>query len=211
MNQSLNQLIVDLARWVTLGVLGWLAVSVALSVAVAVAAEAGRMGPRWVRRAAATVSPVVIRLSVRTVVRTAVRLGCVLAATAPVGLATHPALADQPAAGHTRPGPALPVPDRPHVGPGSPTGLAGRAQGSPVGTAVAAAAVAGPEGLVVRPGDSLWVITAEHLPPGAEAAAIAACWPKWYAANRDRIGPDPDLIHPGTHLRQPEPGCSPSP
>jgi len=57
--------------------------------------------------------------------------------------------------------------------------------------------------VVVRRGDSLWSIAARELGADASAEAIAARWPQWYAANRDVIGPDPDLILPGQVLRTP--------
>jgi nucleoid-associated protein YgaU len=57
--------------------------------------------------------------------------------------------------------------------------------------------------VVVRPGDCLWDIAAAHLGPGATAAEIARAWPRWYAANRAVIGPDPNLIHPGQRLVPP--------
>ncbi|MGA7689687.1 MAG: hypothetical protein WCA29_10740 [Jiangellales bacterium] len=59
--------------------------------------------------------------------------------------------------------------------------------------------------VTVMPGDSLWRIAARHLGRGATTPAIAAHWPRWYEANRARIGPDPDLILVGTHLRPPTP------
>ena len=55
----------------------------------------------------------------------------------------------------------------------------------------------------VRPGDSLWAIAARALGPQAGPAEIAAQWPRWYAANRAAIGPDPDLLHPGQWLHAP--------
>ncbi len=58
-------------------------------------------------------------------------------------------------------------------------------------------------GVVVRRGDSLWAIAARHLGEGATDAEVAAQWPRWYAANRDVVGPDPDLIRPGQVLRPP--------
>jgi nucleoid-associated protein YgaU len=58
-------------------------------------------------------------------------------------------------------------------------------------------------GVVVRPGDSLWSIAATELGPNATAEAIAERWPAWYAANRQLIGPDPDLLLPGQVLRTP--------
>lgn len=62
-----------------------------------------------------------------------------------------------------------------------------------------------PEQVVVRLGDSLWDIAADHLGADATDWEIAASWPQWYAANRDRIGEDPGLIHPGTVLDIPPP------
>jgi nucleoid-associated protein YgaU len=57
--------------------------------------------------------------------------------------------------------------------------------------------------VVVRDGDSLWALAARELGPGASDEAIAARWPEWYAANRQVIGDDPDLILPGQVLRVP--------
>lgn len=79
---------------------------------------------------------------------------------------------------------------------------AGAASTGPAPRPVAPAPEAG-QTYVVTPGDSLWSIAAEHLEPGASAAQVAAAWPRWYAANRDVIGPDPDLIHPGQLLLAP--------
>ena len=62
--------------------------------------------------------------------------------------------------------------------------------------------------VVVERGDSLWRLAEEHLeqatgsPPAA--ARTAAEWPRWWAANRDAVGDDPDLLHPGTALRPPD-------
>jgi hypothetical protein len=57
--------------------------------------------------------------------------------------------------------------------------------------------------VVIRSGDSLWAIAAGDLPPASSDAAIAARWHAIYAANRARIGPDPDLIVPGVRLLLP--------
>lgn len=64
--------------------------------------------------------------------------------------------------------------------------------------------------VTVRPADTLWRIAAEHLPPGASDAAVAAAWPRWYAANRAVIGADPDLLHPGERLRAPAGTATPA-
>jgi hypothetical protein len=57
--------------------------------------------------------------------------------------------------------------------------------------------------VVVRRGDSLWSISAGLSPPRASDAQIAALVSRLYSANRSAIGPDPDLIYPGTVLRLP--------
>lgn len=57
--------------------------------------------------------------------------------------------------------------------------------------------------LVVRRGDTLWDIAAAQLGRRAGSANIAAAWPAWYRANREVVGPDPDLILPGTALIPP--------
>ncbi|TCN44320.1 LysM domain-containing protein [Kribbella orskensis] len=62
-----------------------------------------------------------------------------------------------------------------------------------------------PASHVVQPGESLWSIAAAELGPAATDEAIATRWPQWYAVNRQLIGPDPDLIHPGQVLRTPAP------
>jgi len=56
----------------------------------------------------------------------------------------------------------------------------------------------------VRPGDTLWAIAAAHLPPTWRSpATIDRYWRQVYGANRSVVGPDPDLIHPGTRLLVP--------
>ncbi|MFK5689656.1 LysM peptidoglycan-binding domain-containing protein [Ornithinimicrobium sp. LYQ92] len=68
---------------------------------------------------------------------------------------------------------------------------------------VAAAPRAAPESsdpVVVHRGDTLWSIAARHLGADATTTDVATEWPRWYAANRDLIGDDPDLIRPGQEL-----------
>ncbi|CAM4105706.1 LysM peptidoglycan-binding domain-containing protein [Janibacter anophelis] len=57
--------------------------------------------------------------------------------------------------------------------------------------------------VVVRRGDSLWTIAAARLGPDATASEVARAWPRWHAANAERIGPDPHLLLPGTRLSPP--------
>lgn len=62
---------------------------------------------------------------------------------------------------------------------------------------------AAPAAVVVQHGDSLWRIAARHLGTRATDTQVAAAWPRWYAANRDVVGPDADLLLPGQRLRPP--------
>ena len=62
--------------------------------------------------------------------------------------------------------------------------------------------------VVVHRGDTLWSIAAAHLGPDAEDAEVARAWPRWFEANRDVIGDDPDLVLPGQVLRVPDQSAS---
>jgi nucleoid-associated protein YgaU len=56
-------------------------------------------------------------------------------------------------------------------------------------------------------GDSLWAIAARHLGHHATPLQVAREWPRWYAANRTVIGPNPNLIRVGQVLTVPTPGA----
>jgi hypothetical protein len=55
----------------------------------------------------------------------------------------------------------------------------------------------------VRRRDCLWTIAARSLGPEATPAAIEAAWHRWYQANREVIGADPNLLLPGQRLALP--------
>jgi nucleoid-associated protein YgaU len=57
--------------------------------------------------------------------------------------------------------------------------------------------------VTVQSGDCLWSLAARALGPDATSSEVAAAWPRWWAANRDLIGTDPDLLRPGLRLRVP--------
>ncbi len=61
-----------------------------------------------------------------------------------------------------------------------------------------------PAFVVVRPGDTLWAISEERLGANATPRRIAGEVERIYALNRDRIGPDPNLIFAGQILRVPQ-------
>ena len=59
------------------------------------------------------------------------------------------------------------------------------------------------QNVVVRPGDTLWAIAAASLPDGSSDAEVARACARWYAANREVIGDDPNLIFPAQRLVPP--------
>jgi len=126
-------------------------------------------------------------------IRAALVAGCGVALGATVAV---PAYADTGSADRRAPLPApltgLRLPDR--------------TTGGPARTAVApdrkdATTTSG--SVRVRPGDSLWTIAARRLPHATDAT-VGAAWRAIARANADRLGPDPDLIYPGTLLRLPD-------
>ena len=124
---------------------------------------------------------------------------------APGSAFVAPALADPAAApGHHPAGSVhlldgLPMPERTAGGVASTRG----ATASPTEQQVRATRVV--DVVVVRPGDSLWSIAVDLLPAGASDARVRRTGAALYAANRDHLGPDPDLIHPGDRLTVPRP------
>ncbi len=56
---------------------------------------------------------------------------------------------------------------------------------------------------VVRAGETLWRIAEEALPADAPMGKVAASTQAIYQLNRQLIGTDPDVIHPGLRLRLP--------
>ncbi len=146
---------------------------------VVVEAARGALTPRARRRGV----PAGVRRAVLAACGVALASGVVQPAQASAG-------PGHPTASH-RSGPSvlegLPLPDR---------AVVGRRPAHPV-------SVAPGRTVLVRPGDTLWSIAARDLGPGSPAARVASRWHAIYAANRPRIGPDPDVIVPGTRLTLP--------
>lgn len=106
-----------------------------------------------------------------------------------------------PAHASSSPLDGLPLPDRP-----ASVAVAGPAAHAPrpaAATTVRPAARPSVRTVRVAPGDTLWELAAADLPAGASAADIDARWRAVHAANREVVGPDPDLIRPGQQLRLP--------
>jgi hypothetical protein len=61
-----------------------------------------------------------------------------------------------------------------------------------------------PAAVLVRPGDCLWTLAADLAGARSADSAIARTVQALYRVNRTAIGPDPDLILPGTRLTTPE-------
>ncbi|MFE7507057.1 hypothetical protein [Promicromonospora sp. NPDC057488] len=164
---------------------------------------ADRRGRRWTaaERAVARHAPAVVRRLARA------------AAGAGLGLAlTTPAAFALPQTGEVRAadaGPAVvvdlgwqPTNARQADGPGR-SSLVNRGSGTDTR----------PEALVVvEAGDTLWSIAAEALARGGEGtrgaggpsdAETVDAVARWYGANREVVGADPDLIRPGMVLHQP--------
>jgi hypothetical protein len=54
---------------------------------------------------------------------------------------------------------------------------------------------------VIQPGDTLWEVAEAHISPSQRSASrIDRYWRQVHAANRDVLGDDPDLIHPGVRV-----------
>ncbi|QFG68022.1 LysM peptidoglycan-binding domain-containing protein [Ornithinimicrobium pratense] len=166
---------------------------------------------RWPSTALPTTFGTVRRVSVILLALTAVPAHA--APAGPPEPSWNGASQDPIASSVTTPDPE-PAREQPRLPDGSPVPLPGwtptpaSASVKPtatIGLVSAAPREAPTEHVVVRAGDTLWSLTARHLGQQATVQDIAEEWPRWYAANREVIGPDPDRILPGQELRIPGP------
>lgn len=102
----------------------------------------------------------------------------------------------------------LPMPDRPisHHAQADRTGVPNpdRPQSNNPVTRAPFRQVDAHQQVVVKRGDNLWNIAKSHLPDGASNAEINREWHRWYDANRQVIGENPDVILPGQILTPPQ-------
>ncbi len=182
--EALLVAVTGLLAW---GIWSWGALGLLLTAGSALPGAVGRAAgglvrvvlPEAARRGAALALGLGLSVAAPT---SATAVLVVVAPPAAAAPATAPELPDWPPAGQA--GPAAEPPDWPQAPPLPPTG-----------------------GHVVVPGDCLWDIAAARLtgqPDGGAAPAdIARATHRWWAANSDVIGPDPDLLLPGQVLRPP--------
>jgi hypothetical protein len=190
--------------WLAWLAAGWLALAIA-GCALAPLSRHPRAGShRWVPRRLGGLVDLVISVGLVGIV-----LGGTVAPASATAAATSVRSATHPAPGSPLEWPGLPVTDSSHHDLRSPdvSPHARRHARAPVRLVTTAPRLAGSDDdfVTVRRGDSLWSLTAARLGPSATDARIAAEWPRWYAANRQVIGPDPSVIHPGQQLRPPPP------
>ena len=192
--------LVCLASWL---LAGWLVLAALLLLAGRLPGLSGRVAAA----VAVRVVPPAVRRCLEVVLGASLALTTVAAlpAAADGPVAAGPAAAGTPAATDSLDWPSLPTAGQ-HVVTTPTPGVASTPRGRP-GTAPAAAAGAPGRQVVVAPGDTLWALAERSLQArtraAPSAAAIAATWPAWWAANREVIGDDPDLLLPGTPLRSP--------
>lgn len=131
-------------------------------------------------------------LASRTCPRHARRLVVAVCGIA-LGAGATPAIADSPEV--TPPEPAL---TRSETGRLDGLGVPDRISGAP-----APVSPAGRGAVRVTRGDSLWSLSTRLLPDAATDGEVTTAWHALYHANLDLIGPDPDVIFPGTTLQVP--------
>jgi len=181
------------------GVVGWLAAGASLLVAPAAVRRALDLLLGGALLAQATLGPLPARAATAALPG---RLG------GPGPVAAGPALAGPGLGGSRTPAPLPPwLAERPPAAGGGPAVAARprRARRPPAATDAEGVRGIGVGGAhTVRPGDTLWGIAAVHLPSALRSpAAIDRYWRQLYGANQAVLGPDPDLIHPGTRLLVP--------
>jgi hypothetical protein len=195
--------------------LGLTAFACAFCATCALTGGAGGPARRACARLALAASPAVLRPAVTLLVAGSIAVSTAGAAAASPVHHRPPVTSSATA---TLPSPGAPLPD-----PGWSGSLPPAALPSPAWTPTRPAALTRPQAdvnvvaapalrdqgsppVVVRRGDTLWSIAARHLGPDATDAEIAEQWPRWWQANRGRIGDDPDLLLPGQVLVAPAEG-----
>ena len=195
--------------WLALGLVLGLLERVPGSLGRAATAVADVVTPRVLRHTASFVLGVGVAAGLAPATSVAAPVHAVLATPVVTSATAEPGAVTERDAVTLPDAVALPLPDPgfrslpdPRWVPAAPT-VRPQADVSVLSRAPAPAANTSAE-VVVQRGDTLWSVAARHLGTGASDAEIARAWPAWYAANRDVIGGDPDVILPGQVLRAPQ-------
>ena len=188
-----GQLLGILAELVVGLLLGWLALGALVTLAGCLPTALGGSAARLSTR----ISPALLRSVVAAAVGGSIAVGsAATAVAAPTGPGDSARVVATASPTGTLPDPGwTPAPP-----PAPPTTRSGDVS---LVSAAARAGRAGEADVVVRRGDTLWAIAERHLGHRADPAQIAREWPRWYAANRQVIGPDPNRLQPGQLLRPP--------
>lgn len=196
---ALLEVVFALVAWL---IVGWL---VAVSVAGACSRLPGFAG-RFSATVLAGVTPEVLARTLRLGVVAATGLGVAGPLSTTAALAATPSCADATEVPTLDRGPVTCLSTSTATDPAS-------VPASPA--SVASAPAAGPRAHVVRPGESLWAIAASELQDATgrrpTAVSIADRWPQWWYANRETVGGNPALVHPGDVLRAPAPPVAAAP
>lgn len=171
------------AGWAALLVGGYLAVGLAAATLARRRAAVGRCAERVLQ-----LYPRIVRTALRSVVVATIGVGAAMPAL--------PALATT-ATDARAPRPPVLAPTRPAVEP-----LDWPTRPATIPAPRPAHRLAGAR-VTVLPGECLWSLAAREIGPAATTSQVAAAWPRWWSANRDVIGADPDLLRPGVRLRVP--------
>ena len=213
-----------------IGIAAWLCLCAALELLSYLPGRLGAAAGRWADRVtpalARRVAAFVLGVGVGVAGGPSQAVGASRDLGSSVSASTAPAPGFQPAPGRdaqTAPAPgfepSVPSADRVAPAPPSPgfTPSAPRVRkqadptllgARPSGADHTGADRSGADEVVVHRGDTLWSIAAAHLGHDAGDAEVARAWPRWFEANRDVIGDDPDLLLPGQVLRVPDHSAS---
>lgn len=179
----------DDALSLALAAVGWVSVAWlgAVALAVALSASGGRIGG-LARRSARCIAPAAVHRAVIA----AIGLSISALPAAPVATATSAALSS--AAVRSVPDTAGSADSLPTIG--RPVSAEPQPRERHLQSTIRTK-------IVVKQGDSLWTIAERALGHDATPKSVAETWPRWFAANRDEIGPNPDQIRPGMRLVAP--------
>lgn len=205
---SVEELVIAVSAAMALLLLVWVALGLLASVAATMPGPLGALS-RTVRD---TIAPQTVRRCAGVLLGVAVMSSCGPSSAVASPLSARPDAPSNAQESSSAPAPAWgETADPPPPPPSLPAGPAPEWT-PPVTRALPSVTLTAPRAQVpdhgevtVRRGDTLWDLAAAYLAPEATDAEVATEWQRWYVANRDVIGADPDHILPGQVLLIPAP------